>query len=254
MASISARASRSATPAADTRSATVAPSNAAGGIPRVSPITVKPRLLVAAAPPAQEAPLAVLAPLAPVPLTAHSFHRGVPPRVCCRRPSRRRSVSGGRGPRQPAVRCLSPRDETVDFVAYECRFSGRFTEQGVADVHLAPRVTDHEGAVHHVEVPLMEAAVTFGHALVASVPQNDVAARPHHPDHVADDTHRVVGVVEGVVGVRYVESSPIEPLEQPLALTADGANGRRAAVLSEELIGVVGERVDGEASQPVART
>src|SRR2546422_10639337 len=88
----------------------------------------------------------------------------------------------------------------------------------------------------------MEAAVTFGHALVASVPQNDVAARPHHSDHVADDTHRVVGVVEGVVGVRYVESSPIEPLEQALALTADRANRRRDAVLPEELIVVVGER------------
>src|SRR5436309_15890312 len=64
MASISARASGSATPTADTRSATVAPSNAAGGIPRVSPITVKPRLLVAAAPPGQEAPRDVLERLA----------------------------------------------------------------------------------------------------------------------------------------------------------------------------------------------
>src|SRR5437667_9961194 len=90
MASISARASRSATPAADTRSATVAPSNAAGGIPRVSPITVKPRLLVAAAPPGQEAPLDVLERLARFPFSRPATPGS--PRPCARGPRPHGSV------------------------------------------------------------------------------------------------------------------------------------------------------------------
>src|SRR5438046_9526497 len=101
MSSLCARASRSATTAADTRSATVAPSNAAGGIPRVSPITVKPRLLVAAAPPGQEAPLAVLERLARCPFRDQ------------RRPDRRGLPLEGLGPPDPSSPLTLARGSTT---------------------------------------------------------------------------------------------------------------------------------------------
>jgi hypothetical protein len=88
-------------------------------------------------------------------------------------------------------------DETRDHLVLRdpCRRVGTAVERG-ADIHFDGVVPEEQAVVDHVDVPLVEAAVTRTLALVSLVPQEHDPAGAHDSDHVGDDFERVGAVIE----------------------------------------------------------
>jgi hypothetical protein len=127
---------------------------------------------------------------------------------------------------------------------------GPISQSGL-DVDGHGAVPDHEIAVDDVEVPLVEAFVPPLLALPVRMPEQHDAARADDGDHVLDDPERVGAVVERVAGVRDIEASGAEMIEQPFAGDPVCPHGRLQSGRTKHPVVLVRKRIDRDEADPL---